>query len=249
MAYVYPSLPIERAGTLLEKVESLDPEELRARSDTSHPAAGYYPTGPRVPEQRVSDVAHAIRHLVDSLGFPSPRRTKDAFTEFDHRLPELLCSQMEIVPADAADEGVWSFLSLVVLPDIAVWRYPDRTRERMLGMPRNVFRRLWWRGYVLGPGATDPPAVLGEDQLVAIMERPTIGGHPRLARAFSRAVIETQQKHGELSPMFLMRESAKRLIRLLPFLSLDALPADEADSVLGGVVTAAAGAIASVDNR
>jgi hypothetical protein len=245
MSFVYPSLPPEAAGTRLLHVSAVtSAEQLRSEATRLDPRATYYATGLRVPEARIATLAEKIRCLVDDLGFPKPRQAQAAATSFDHALPQILVDEMQIVPANAAQEGVWSFLSLVVLPDVAVWRYPARARERLLGLPRNVFRRLWWRGYILGTDSTAAPAVFGEDQLVAVMERPTIAGNRRLARALCSAVLGAEAA-GPTSGMFLMREAAKRLIRLTPFLCPDALSDQEIEDVGREVVSAARSSISA----
>jgi len=95
---------------------------------------------------------------------------------------------MEIVPADAAEPGVWAFLCCVAVPDLACWRFPGRTRERLLGGPRNALRRLWWRAYVLDRGSREGlSGRLGEDETVQIMERPTLAGNPRVATTLADA--------------------------------------------------------------
>jgi hypothetical protein len=148
---------------------------------------------------------------------------------------------MDIVPADAAASGVWSFLSLVVLPDVVIWRYPKRSPDRLLGHPRrNALRRLWWRAHVLGAGPQDPPAHLGED---AIMERTTLGGDPRVARSLCQAYFHVVSRDSDLPPMRLMREATKRLIRLTPFMALGALADDALERLMIEVVGEAAVAI------
>ena len=86
-------------------------------------------------------------------GWPTPM-TRLGGPQFDRQLAAELHRQMHILPADAAVEDVWSFLSLVLLPDVACWRFPDRSEERLRGHFRNVFRRLWWRAYILGATAS-----------------------------------------------------------------------------------------------
>lgn len=243
--FVYPRLPSEIASQLYESSLEVDLVELRSGASTSHPSAGYYATGSRVPETKLESVQTMVREFVDGLGFPEPKRRQEAFAQFDHYLPALLCEQMQIVPADAADEGVWSFIGLVLLPEVAVWRYPNRARERILGLPRNALRRLWWRGFTLGSGEGDPPAVLGEDQLVAVMERPTIGGDRRLAREFCRAVIAGQNLNPAESSMFIMRESAKRLMRLTPFITMGALDDSELSLLMDETVGSALKSLAA----
>lgn len=242
---VYPRLAPDRALELLEDIRGLPPEELRTRSQLSHSDATFYTAGTPASEAKLAQLRAEVRDVVDELGFPRPGRRADAAASaFDQRLPGVLHRVMEIVPADAAAEGVWSFISLVLLPDVAAWRYPDMHPDRMTGHFRNAFRRLWWRAEILGDGPTDPPARLGEDQLVAVMERPTIGGDGRLARAFSRTVLdELAAQAAGSSGMTLMREAAKRLIRFTPFMAMGALEDGELEALMLEIVGDAARAV------
>ena len=147
---------------------------------------------------------------------------------------------MDIVPADAAHGGVWTFLACVVLPDVAVWRFPDRNEERLLGTPRNTFRRRWWRAYVLDGARSRPNDrkvvdELGEDEVVQVMERTALAGNPRLARRVCVTFLELAARAPQVGRMEVMRDAAKRLIRLTPFVAFDSL----GDQALNAVVEAA----------
>ena len=93
-------------------------------------------------------------------------------------------------PMEAASTDVWSWLTLVLMPDIALQRFPDGSSSRMNGGPRNVFRKVWWRVEVLGDLA-DPllPDTLGEDELVGIFERTSLGRNRPIARAIFRRIV------------------------------------------------------------
>jgi hypothetical protein len=145
---------------------------------------------------------------------------------------------MGIVPADAASEDVWTFLTLVVVPEIGPWRYPDRKDERLLGRPRNTLRRLWWRAWSVGPDLESAPQgcqPLGEDEFVGIMERSIIGGNPRTAKAVARAVWRLDARRTRLARSDLSRELFRRFRAFLPQLSVDALSEAELDALLDEV--------------
>lgn len=138
---------------------------------------------------------------------------------------------MQSVPADAASRHVW-FVALVVLPDLAVWRFPGRADERLLGQPRNVFRRLWWRAETVGSDLIDAQRGLGEDELVNIMERPTLAANARTARRLAQLLFEKGDATG-LPRSELMRDVSKRVLRRQAVMCLDALPDDLLTEVLG----------------
>ena len=89
-----------------------------------------------------------------------------------------------MTPHEASHEEVWSYLTCCWLLDVAVWRFGAEADERRYigNVNRNTFRRLWWRGR---SWAEIDLTRLGEDELVNIMERPTIAADRRLARAIA----------------------------------------------------------------
>jgi hypothetical protein len=106
-----------------------------------------------------------------------------------------------------------------------------------MGGHRNVLQRLWLRGEVLGAEDDGPAARLGEDQIVAILERPdALGRNPRIARALALSVLRYMER-GSVSPMNLMRESAKRVMRLTAWMLL----AELNDRTLAEIIDEAVG--------
>lgn len=109
--------------------------------------------------------------------------------EFDAALGRSLHAALHIVPADAAHEGTWSFLTLVVFPDVAAARFPELHIKRFMGVPRNALRRTWQRHEILGNLAEDGRRPLGEDELVGLFERTALVRNRRLARALAARVL------------------------------------------------------------
>ncbi len=218
----------------------LSVEVLATRSELSHPEQAWVPTGgTRATREKLIEISAAVRGLAREHGCPSATGTRER-TAFDRACASELLRLMNIVPADAANDGVWTFLTCLVLPDVAAWRFPDRHEERFLGTPRNTFRRLWWRAYVLDgswPTADRRSVVgeLGEDEIVQVMERPSLAGNPRLARGVCLAFLEHAGRTPGVTRMELMRDAAKRLIRVTPFVALDVL----GDGALSRILDAA----------
>ncbi|WP_227980735.1 DUF6339 family protein [Nocardia spumae] len=178
--------------------------------------------------------------LAKESGFPGPPST-DQKTVFDLSSATLLHSQMDIAPAEAAAGDVWAFLALILLPDVAYWRYPppsDRVvRERFLDadLTRHVFGRMWWRAhFVYSPEESEPYAalsVLGEaefDQIYA--RRATLGGRPQLIKSILRVWQEIETR--EIPDRDVLRDFLKRLLRLDPFLVYEALDDSALDTEL-----------------
>lgn len=211
---------------MLEEVAASTLLELRTNSDLSHSDAAHVEVGGiHVPGEVIGDLQLQLRELADSLGFPADL-TRNRVSAFDRPATRILYEVMEILPADAASSEVWSFLALVVLPDVAVWRFPSNAEERLIGHPRNVFRRLWWRGETVGIDLIDAEGGLGEDELVNIMERPTVSANARTARGLAKLIFEDGGRAGTARSE-LMRDVAKRVLRRQAFLCLDALSDDQ----------------------
>jgi len=240
---VYPSLPVWAARERLETLAAHTGPvaDLRAGSEFDDPAAGWYATGQRVGAVELGQLRRLIWDTADAAGFPG--RTGRNLTMFDQTLPGPLHDRMRIAPARAGDAGVWAFLALVLVPDIGVWRYGHAVEERLLGGHRNVLRRLWLRAEILGGGPEDPPARMGEDQLVAILERPdALGRERRLARAFARAVLRHIDATGG-GGMVLTREAAKRVSRLTAWMLPGALDERDLDVLMDATVRETASAL------
>ncbi|MGY1722735.1 hypothetical protein [Blastococcus sp. SYSU DS0533] len=228
--FVYPRLSDAAAHELLAQYAGLGPLELRTRAGLRHPDAAPVPVGgPPVPEDVIAHVAEGLRELADSLGFPEPLN-RARVGDFDKPATALVHQRMRIVPSDAASDGVWSFLALVVLPDVSIWRWPARAEERLLGRPRNVLRRLWWRAEVVGVDLINCADGLGEDELVNIMERPTLSADRRLAQQMGDAIVKGPR--ASIARSELMRDFAKRMLRTQGAFCMDVLSDEDLHTVV-----------------
>src|SRR5699024_9990086 len=196
--FSYPRIPTQVAIGLLREFDGKLPSELRHASATDHLRASFHPNHPcRVQSDTLDEVREGIEAIAIRHGFPDAPRSQNSAADFDREAAAFLVASMKILPVEAAIDEVWNFLTLVLLPHVGVWRYPykpgDYEYERLIGKPRNVFRKLWWRAYVLG---SELSAKLGEDETVNIMERPSVGGNVVLARAIVRAHERTRSEFG-----------------------------------------------------
>ena len=225
--HLYPALPASAAMTLLAQRRGLTVDQLHGQSALKHPAAAPAASGGRPADDHlIRGVRDAVRNSASAAGYPTAPTDRTRLT-FDLTCATALHRTMDIVPADAADEGVWTFLTMVVVPEITVWRFGDgAATERHLGRPRNTLRRLWWRAWSMGPDLTDTPdgcTPLGEDEYVQIMERTTLGGNQRTARAMRDAVWRAQRQGLTVARTDLMRRFALRVRARRSHISLDAL--------------------------
>lgn len=245
---LYPRLPRSVAQRTIAERAATPLNELAALSTLSHPDAEPAATGGHpVDRRKLEEVRDAIRDVATSVGYPEPQGASAQL--FDRRCGSKLIEIMDIVPADAAEEGVWSFLSVVLVPEIGPWRFPGRPDERLLGRPRNVLRRTWWRAWALGPDLEHAPegcTPLGEDESVQIMERPSLGGNRRIAAALQASIWRAERQGLAVARSEVMRELARRVRATKSHISLDALDeptlSDLLDKLAGDSVSALASA-------
>lgn len=192
----YPRL--RRADTLflLEKmreVARVNPAGLQNLSSNSHPRAEAIPTGAKI--ATVADLDNVRNHVLENLdpwlgGDPVAR---DWTVRFDLALGRSLHESLNILPADAAHEGTWEFLSAVLLPDIVWTRFPDLHQDRVLGKRhRNTLRRAWFRYDVIGDLQEAASNPLGEDEMTGVFERSQVARDRNLVRMVTELILESR---------------------------------------------------------
>lgn len=154
---------------------------------------------------------------------------------FDRDAVVFLATHDALQTGEALRNDVWAFITTVVAPDVVHWRFPDTKPERYHGGIRNAFQRLWLRGNALDRGESHPDRwelvrSIPEDAAVQILERPSVGGRPRLALAMGEGWLEMRKRIPSGQQEDVMRRASK-IIRLqnqildLQFLSDDQLSA------------------------
>lgn len=247
MSFLYPRLLSAQAKPLFDEYQHLTVSELTRRADVAHESAVYVATGgDRISPPRLRELREAVVDLAKQSGFPeSSDRTRNA--EFDLRLAALLHTEMGMVPAEAASRDAWAFLALILLPDVAFWRYPRPPKDRILGtdLTRHVFGRLWWRAQLVRSHDESEPyhalRILGEaafDQIYT--RRAALGGSPHLVRAILRVWKDLDLT--EVSERETLRDFLKRLLRLAPFVLFDGIEEDALDDELRAVAEEAVSA-------
>lgn len=187
MSLVYPRIPTAEAVRLAEPMIAGEITELEAAqlAKVRHPRAAPVATGGTpVDEGHLQGVREAVKEELASLG----RRASTA--SIDLVVGRVLHEKLGINRADAGSNEVWSFITLVLLPDVALKRFPHPTRDRLVGAgPRSALRRVWHRQDVLGDLLTEGPSRLSEDELVGLTERTSMVRNRPLARSIARQVI------------------------------------------------------------
>ncbi|WP_181311186.1 hypothetical protein [Nocardioides campestrisoli] len=193
MTLCYPRLTRSDATAVYDDLRSVHASGgralLRERVAFDHEGKVPVATGRIATPQEVRGVRRVVEEEVAPwLEMERVTSDKDK-AEFDAALGRSLHAALDIVPADAAHEGTWSFLTLVVFPDVAAARFPDFHIKRFIGAPRNALRRPWQRQEILGDLAETGRRPLGEDELVGLFERTALVRNRRLARALAARVL------------------------------------------------------------
>jgi len=172
------------------------------------------PPGSRITSKELSKLRDLVIMDLEKAGFPLGKKLlRDDKAVWDKALGASLFDNLKISFGQTGEAGVWAYLTLFVFWDFPTWRFPKneeadepdlfdsqlakkstRPFARSAGGPRNVLRKCWDRAFVLGPDlGTDGLAAnvqsLGEDELVNIFERTTIGNNRYLAAAIVETIL------------------------------------------------------------
>jgi hypothetical protein len=227
--FTYPRLPIEAARELLEVVRDAAQLGIYGVSklvSTSHPKAAHVVTGGR--KATADDLLEVRTTVLEAVGewVASGQVPRNQQPLFDAKLGRALHESLRIIPADAAHGSTWSFLTLVLLPDVAVTRFSDLADERALGTKRerNVLSRAWIRWETLGEVLFDGTPVLGEDELVGLLERTAVARNRALVHELAKVVLGYA---GNTARSEYARELYKLVRRRTGPLMLDLLSSDK----------------------
>lgn len=217
-----PRLKAHGVATILEKLKSETPspkdsiDRLREYSALKTSA----PSGGTRADSVAVNITAELRRIAQIVGFPTSN-TQAARAQFDQDAAIYLGQLEDLRTGEALRDDVWAFMTTVLAPDIVVWRFTDKNRERaarFAGGVRNSFQRLWVRGTILDRGEGHAQRwellkQLTEDAMVQIFERASIGGNPPLAIAIAEGWLSTTAKVGR-GPMEGVMRSATKILRV-----------------------------------
>ena len=202
---LFPRLPHRLARELFDE-QTRTPFD-RIPTGCSHAFEIWPATGAeRISQSELADLGSSIRAVARKHGYPTALKAND-LAVFDRELARELWMTSGLRPAEAAFGGVWSFLALVLVPDVVWWRAVGSTNvERFVAsdLTRHTLARLWWRALLFTKGLQDPEmgwslwesSTIGEADLDQIQtRRAAYGGSPE---AF-RCLVDVYPRVGELA--------------------------------------------------
>jgi len=243
----WPRMPVDEAIVSLARLWELSPQDAAEYVSTDVEGRRFYATAPRrVDKTRLEQLRKSVIELATRHGFPGERSLRASPT-FDQELAILFAESMPMLPVEAADEEVWAYITLSVLPDVAIWRWPatpgspDRTLvdedgerkaesrvDRLLGRRRGVFRQAWWRGHLLGPDAC---LRLDEDNFINLTDRVSLTGYKVHGRLITRAHLERLDRPS-YDRRFTLRRALVLIGREFGRIAVEALSEDRAKEII-----------------
>lgn len=150
--------------------------------------------------EELLEFREAVLAIGHECGFPGLGNTRQR-AEFDELAAILLAEHPLFQSGEALRDDAWAFVATILLPDVATWRFAVTASERFHGGVRNTFQRLWMRGRTLDRGRGHESrwgllALLSEDGLVQVTERPAIGADARLSLAFAEGWVRASSRLG-----------------------------------------------------
>lgn len=247
MNKLWPRLPLGVAVTLQKSVEQ--GEDLTPLLD--HEKCYYAPLGTRTTTGQRAELREAILGIAKSKDFPGIA-SDAALAEFDLEVTSMLHDAMPMAWSEAGSREVWSFIALVLVPDVTKWRWQHRlddvNRERWIcsDMTRHTWARLWWR-HIQVEGDYRVLARLGESGLNQFLERrDTIGASPDLIRRLASHLDPLLDGKDDRA---LIRDVGRRVLRQMAFVDDAALTDDERESWIAEMVSASVEARAAEGAR
>lgn len=192
---LYPRISSPFANALYAEQRELGAGAVRGA--VSHPYMVWPATGaPRIADSELAALRQRLLTVATEAGYPEPL-VRSEQNELDIDLAAVLSNEADLTPVEAGFPDVWSFLSLVLVPELVWWRAAGSTNvERFVAsdLTRHTLARLWWRAHLFTFGLDDPAegwdlwrsTEIGEAELDQIQTRR--GGYGRSPRAF-RALV------------------------------------------------------------
>lgn len=211
MTSLIPQLPQAAAMPLLREIAIAGPSSSERVHRFGHPQAFTMPTGGTpLQDSYLAGLRDAVVAAAGEHGFPDWRPY--GFLGFELKVAEILAGWQPIwmdgrPSGEALRNDCWTFLTVLVLPDVAVWRWPPKDESadakawtgRMLGGSRNTFQRIFRRVMCLDRGVDHPDRwglirELQEDDFSAILERPGLSSNPDIAICLGEEYLSMKQR-------------------------------------------------------
>lgn len=211
MTLLIPQLPSAAAMPLLREIASAGALKSQPLDRLSHPQAYTMPTGGTpLQESLLTGLREAVLAAAGEHSFPDAR--PPGFLAFELKIAEILAAWEPLwidgrPSGEALRNDCWTFLTVIVLPDVAVWRWPPKEESadvkawkgRMLGGSRNTFQRIFRRVMCFDRGAEHVDRWglirgLLEDDFANLLERPGLTSNRDIAICLGEEYLAMKQR-------------------------------------------------------
>lgn len=237
--FSYPRISLTQATQIWDTIKSLKLEEIQRICDrTTVAGVEFYPFAEnRADDAEVQHLRRLVKEAAIRHGFPNQvsSRLKVAF---ESELMNILYDETAMTTSEASSMDVWHYFNLKLFADITLWRFGSFdsninrwsiSQDRLYAFNRNFFGRIWWRIHLLG---LDLATRLGEDAVVAIVERPRVFSYPPFARAVATRSLSSDT---DITATNLLREATIIFSRRMAVLSIFAMDRERMDAFVDDV--------------
>ncbi len=222
--FSYPRLTLAQAVQDWATIRELSLAQIHAIcDDTTVIGSEFYPFADiRSDNSELLNLRQKVVYSAQKYGYPS-NVSSHMKVLFDRELLLIFQNEIAMSPAEASNMDVWHFFNIRLLADITLWRFGsfdiDMNRwsineERLYIFNRNMFGRIWWRAHILGPTLASR---LSEDEIVQILERPSLYAYPVFAQAVG---IRYLNSPSNTRVTRILRDASKRFTRRTAVLSV-----------------------------
>lgn len=230
MSFVYPTIARPLAQKFFEDLVTIGGPALRQRFEGN----GFRPKGVLSPsvnvavasERKIKSLRQGIDGILDEI--KAIDGTARRHYAFDTRIGMFLADELEVIPAQSGSVDMWSYLGVVVFPDVHSHRF-NLSEERVLGGPRNTLRRLWYRERVLGDLLRVEERPLGEDELVALTERSRLSRNAALVQGLAKRILALKDV-GQRS--YFVRDLMKNISKESGTVLIDSLDEEQLEELI-----------------
>ena len=234
---LFPRLSKSDAEVRFETIKELSIDKLIGTDTEISDLATFAATGGhKISDRDLTKIRQSVVKIARRYGFPEKSSDSEK-AEFDARCAVWLKAESGVEPGEGFRNGVWAYMAIELLPDVAAWRFPERNKDAFLGGVRNTFQRLWRRAFLLDH-AKDPKVLLHyldklqADTFVQLVERPGSSANPYVASRIANAWIKASELD-DLGPMQKThRDVMKEVIQIGAVIRIDALAEQKLDAIL-----------------
>lgn len=193
MTRIFPRFSPADEKRLLDEIA----QDVRAGREAStlrenglHPLRQWPATGGEpATEAELREIRRDLVSRLDALDAHAPADQGARVRAMDRAITDGLMATLGDDSGALFQPGVWTYLSMVLLPDVVLRRFGRFERDRFVGNRRNTFSRLYLRGLIFGGFLDQEGVELLEDDFVGLVDR-TLAGDHRLTRALAVATVQ-----------------------------------------------------------